>query len=64
MSFVKAFEEIAIQYEKTDVRDNMATNGHGIGSEQFGYIIFSKYVIVGVRDGILTSIKMMEVLLE
>ena len=39
----------------------MVQNGHRIGGEQSGHIIFTKYATTG--DGILTSIKMMEVLL-
>ena len=62
----KAFDEAGINYEKTAVGDkyvyeNMVQNGHRIGGEQSGYIIFSKYATTG--DGILTSMKMMEVIL-
>ncbi len=62
----KAFDEAGIDYEKTAVGDkyvyeNMVQNGHRIGGEQSGHIIFSKYATTG--DGILTSIKMMEVML-
>lgn len=39
----------------------MVQNGHRIGGEQSGHIIFSKYATTG--DGILTSMKMMEVML-
>ena len=63
----KAFDEIGIDYEKTAVGDkyvyeNMQQNGHRIGGEQSGHIIFSKYATTG--DGILTSLKVMEVILE
>ncbi len=63
----KAFDAIGIDYEKTQVGDkyvyeNMMQNGHRIGGEQSGHIIFSKYASTG--DGILTAIKMMEVILE
>jgi len=63
----KAFDEVSINYEKTAVGDkyvyeNMVNHGHRIGGEQSGHIIFSKYATTG--DGILTSIKMMEVILE
>lgn len=63
----KAFDEIGINYEKTKVGDkyvyeNMVANGHRIGGEQSGHIIFSKYATTG--DGIITAIKMMEVILE
>jgi len=62
----KALDKVGIDYEKTKVGDkyvyeNMVQNGHRIGGEQSGHIIFSKYETTG--DGILTSLKMMEVLL-
>jgi len=62
----KAFEKAGIDFEKTKVGDkyvyeNMVKNGHRIGGEQSGHIIFSKYATTG--DGILTAIKMMEVML-
>ena len=62
----KAFDEQGIGYAKTAVGDKyvyeyMAKNGCRIGGEQSGHIIFSKYVSTG--DGILTSLKMMEVML-
>ena len=43
------------------VYEYMARNGCRIGGEQSGHIIFSKYASTG--DGILTSLKMMEVML-
>ncbi len=63
----KALDEAGIEYEKTAVGDkyvyeNMASNGYRIGGEQSGHIIFKKYANTG--DGILTAIKMMEVMLE
>jgi len=63
----KAFDAAGIEYEKTAVGDkyvyeNMVTNGYRIGGEQSGHIIFKKYATTG--DGILTAIKMMEVMLE
>ncbi len=63
----KAFDAAGIDYEKTQVGDkyvyeNMMANGHRLGGEQSGHIIFSKYASTG--DGILTSIKVMEVILE
>lgn len=63
----KALDEVDINYEKTAVGDkyvyeNMRANGHCIGGEQSGHIIFSKYATTG--DGILTAIKIMEVMLE
>ena len=62
----KAFDKIGVQYEKTKVGDkyvyeNMVKNGHRIGGEQSGHIIFSKYATTG--DGILTSLKVMEVMI-
>ncbi len=62
----KALDAVGIQYEKTRVGDkyvyeNMVQNGHRIGGEQSGHIIFSKYARTG--DGILTALKMMEVML-
>lgn len=63
----KALDEAGIGYEKTAVGDkyvyeNMNTNGYRIGGEQSGHIIFRKYATTG--DGILTAIKMMQVMLE
>ena len=62
----KAFDKAGINYEKTNVGDkyvyeNMQQNGHRIGGEQSGHIIFSKYATTG--DGIITALKMMEVML-
>ena len=62
----KAFDKVGIGYEKTKVGDkyvyeNMVTYGNRIGGEQSGHIIFSKYATTG--DGILTSMKIMEVML-
>ncbi|MBQ7849057.1 MAG: phosphoglucosamine mutase [Clostridia bacterium] len=62
----KALDKVGIEYEKTKVGDkyvyeNMMANGHRIGGEESGHIIFSKYATTG--DGILTSLKMMEVML-
>ncbi len=59
-------DEKGIGYAKTAVGDKyvyeyMAKNGCRIGGEQSGHIIFSKYASTG--DGILTSLKMMEVML-
>ncbi len=63
----KAFDREGISYEKTNVGDkyvyeNMVQNGHSLGGEQSGHIIFSKHATTG--DGILTSLKLMEVILE
>ncbi len=62
----KAFDEAGIGYAKTKVGDKyvyeyMSENDCVIGGEQSGHIIFSKYATTG--DGILTSIKMMQVML-
>ena len=66
LGLYKAFDEIGINYEKTDVGDKyvyecMRNNDYRLGGEQSGHIIFSKYAKTG--DGILTSIKLMEVML-
>lgn len=63
----KAFDKEGISYEKTAVGDkyvyeNMSANGNCLGGEQSGHIIFSKHATTG--DGILTSLKVMEVILE
>ena len=63
----KAFDREGISYEKTAVGDkyvyeNMANTGNCLGGEQSGHIIFSKHATTG--DGILTSLKVMEVMLE
>ncbi len=62
----KAFDELGIDYAKTAVGDKyvyeyMMMNGCRIGGEQSGHIIFSKYASTG--DGILTSLKIMEVMM-
>ena len=63
----KAFDAVGINYEKTDVGDKyvyecMNKNDYRLGGEQSGHIIFSKYATTG--DGILTSIKLMEVMIS
>ena len=63
----KALDARGIGYEKTAVGDryvyeNMRANGHRIGGEQSGHIIFSKYATTG--DGLLTAIKVMQVILD
>ncbi|MEG2348968.1 MAG: phosphoglucosamine mutase [Hungatella sp.] len=63
----KAFDREGIAYEKTAVGDkyvyeNMSVQGNCLGGEQSGHIIFSKHATTG--DGILTSLKVMEVILE
>lgn len=67
MGLYEALERKGINYEQTKVGDkyvyeNMQTNGHSLGGEQSGHIIFSKHSATG--DGILTSLKIMEVMLE
>ena len=62
----KALDAAGIEYEQTKVGDkyvyeNMVQNGHRIGGEQSGHIIFTKYATTG--DGILTSLKLMEAML-
>ena len=62
----KAFDELGIDYAKTAVGDKyvyeyMMMNNNRLGGEQSGHIIFSKYASTG--DGILTSLKVMEVML-
>ena len=67
LGLYKAFDKLGIGYAKTAVGDKyvyeyMSQNDCCIGGEQSGHIIFSKYASTG--DGILTSLQMMEVLLE
>lgn len=62
----KALDKVGIGYEKTKVGDkyvyeNMKQTGNRIGGEQSGHTIFLKYATTG--DGILTSLKLMEVML-
>ena len=62
----KALDEIGIDYAKTAVGDKyvyeyMSKNGCRLGGEDSGHIIFSKYATTG--DGLLTSMKMMEVMI-
>lgn len=63
----KAFDAVGINYEKTDVGDKyvyecMRNNDYRLGGEQSYHIIFSKHATTG--DGILTSIKLMEVMIS
>ncbi len=67
LGLYKALDQKGIDYVKTAVGDkyvyeNMLANGHSIGGEQSGHIIFNKYATTG--DGVLTSLKIMEVMLE
>ena len=62
----KALDKVGIEYDKTKVGDkyvyeNMVETGNRLGGEQSGHTIFLKYETTG--DGILTSLKLMEVML-
>ena len=66
LGLFKALDALGIEYAKTavgdkNVYDYMSAHHNNIGGEQSGHIIFSKYASTG--DGILTSLKMMEVML-
>ena len=66
LGLYKAFDELGIDYAKTAVGDKyvyeyMMKNHNRLGGEQSGHIIFSKYASTG--DGILTSLKVMEVIM-
>lgn len=63
LGLYRALDKAGIAYEQTQVGDkyvyeNMQRTGNGIGGEQSGHIILSKYATTG--DGILTAIKIME----
>ncbi len=65
LGLYKAFDKLGIEYAKTSVGDKnvydyMVQHGCRIGGEESGHIIFLKYATTG--DGILTSLKLMEVL--
>ena len=67
LGLYRALDEAGIAYEQTQVGDkyvyeNMLKNGNGIGGEQSGHIILSKYATTG--DGILTAIKIMEAVIS
>ncbi len=67
LGLYKAFDKLGIAYEQTAVGDKyvyerMLEKGYRLGGEQSGHIIMSKYATTG--DGILTSIMLMETLLE
>ena len=66
LGLYKACDKVGLKYEKTAVGDkyvyeNMLQNGFQLGGEQSGHIIFKEYATTG--DGILTSLKLMEVML-
>lgn len=63
LGLYKALDEIGIAYKQTAVGDRfvaecMRENGHLLGGEQSGHIIFGKYASTG--DGVLTAIKVMQ----
>ena len=63
----KAFDNLGINYEKTQVGDKyvhqtMDENDYEIGGEQSGHVIFRKYATTG--DGILTSLRIMEAIID
>lgn len=67
LGLYKAFDREGISYEKTKVGDKyvyecMQQHGYRLGGEESGHIIFSKYATTG--DGLLTALKVMEVILE
>lgn len=67
LGLYKAFDACGIGYAKTTVGDKyvyecMMENGYILGGEQSGHIIFSKNARTG--DGVLTSLKLMEVMVE
>ncbi len=67
LGLFKALDKIDIKYEKTKVGDkyvyeNMKANGHVLGGEQSGHIIFRQYAHTG--DGILTAIMVMNVMIK
>ena len=67
LGLYKAFDELGINYEKTDVgdknvHDRMYEKDIELGGEQSGHIILKKFANTG--DGILTSLKVMEAMIE
>lgn len=67
LGLYKAFDAAGINYMKTAVGDKyvyecMMENGYILGGEQSGHIIFAKNARTG--DGVLTSLKLMEVMIE
>ena len=67
MGLYKALGRLGIETVKTKVGDRfvyeaMQQNGYRLGGEDSGHNIFSKYATTG--DGILTSLKVVEVMLE
>ena len=67
LGLIRALEDEGISCERTAVGDRfvyecMQKNGYVVGGEQSGHVILSKYATTG--DGILTSIELMEAVLE
>lgn len=67
LGFFRFCEQNGISPVSTKVGDRyvleeMVKNGYAIGGEQSGHIIFSNYASTG--DGILTSLKMMQVMMD
>ena len=67
LGLYKDCDKIGMKYEKTAVGDkyvheNMMQNDYSLGGEQSGHVIFAKHATTG--DGILTSLMLMEVVLE
>ena len=67
LGLYKAFDELGINYEKTDVgdknvHDRMYEKDIELGGEQSGHIILKKFANTG--DGMLTSLKIMEAMIE
>ena len=67
LGLVNGLKEEGIETVRTAVGDRfvyeyMQRNGLRLGGEQSGHVIFSKYATTG--DGVLTSLKLMEVALE
>ena len=67
LGLYQALDKEGIKYEKTNVGDRFVyesiwKNGHSLGGEESGHIILSKYATTG--DGILTAIKIMDILAD
>ena len=65
LGLYKALDEAGIGYEKTDVGDkyvaeNMRANGHLIGGEQSGHLIFREYSTTG--DGLLAALQILRIM--
>jgi len=67
MGLYKAFDELEIGYEKTDVGDkyvseNMVVNGYSLGGEQSGHIIMNQYLPTG--DALFVALFISKILQE